>query len=66
MRYLCSRCHHEFAAESAEGLACPNCGAEAGLEPEHGIPPAMKMFGMLLTGVAVLAIGGGILSRIIG
>ncbi|MCA9655550.1 MAG: hypothetical protein H6712_06030 [Myxococcales bacterium] len=68
MSYRCARCHHEFSAPSeGEGeLACPSCGAEAGLEPIHGIPLAMKLFGMLVAGVVVLAVGGGLLSRLAG
>ena len=70
MQFRCARCHHEFSASSegeGEGeLACPNCKAEAGLEPIHGIPFAMKLFGMLLAGVVVLALGGGLLSRLVG
>lgn len=67
MSYRCARCHHEFAAsEGQDELACPNCKAEAGLEPVHGIPFAMKLFGMLLVGVVVLALGGGLLSRLAG
>lgn len=68
MSYRCARCHHEFSAPSeGEGeLACPNCKAEAGLEPIHGIPFAMKLFGMVVVGVVVLALGGGVLSRLAG
>lgn len=47
-------------------MACPNCGAEAGLEPIHGIPQAMKLFGALLAVVVVVAFGGGIISRLAG
>ena len=67
MQYLCSRCHHAFSAEGdEEGLACPNCKAEAGLEPEHGVPPAMRMFGLLLAAVVVAALGGGLFTRLAG
>ena len=66
MHYLCARCHHEFTAEAGGELACPNCGAEAGLEPVHGVPIAMKVFGMVLAAVVVFAIGGGLLSRWMG
>ena len=66
MHYLCARCHHEFTASTEGELACPNCKAEAGLEQEHGVPVAMKLFGMILAAVAVSAIGGGLLSRLAG
>ncbi|MEM7158739.1 MAG: hypothetical protein AAF799_38210 [Myxococcota bacterium] len=68
MSYLCARCHHEFSApdDGDAALACPNCGAEAGLEPIHGIPQAMKLFGALLAVVVVVAFGGGIISRLAG
>lgn len=66
MHYVCARCHHEFTAEGGGELACPRCKAEAGLEPVHGIPIAMKLFGMLLVAVAVLALGGGVVGRLMG
>ncbi len=66
MHYRCARCHHEFASEGDERLACSSCGAEAGLEPIHGTPVAMKLFGLLLGGVIVMAVGGGLLSRMVG
>lgn len=66
MHYLCARCHHEFTAEAEGELSCPNCKAEAGLEPKHGVPVAMKLFGMVLAAVVVFALGGGVLSRMLG
>ncbi len=66
MHYTCARCHHQFTAESDGELSCPNCKAEAGLEPEHGVPVAMKLFGMVLAAVAVFAVGGGVVSRLVG
>ena len=66
MHYLCARCHHEFAVEGEGELVCPSCGAEAGLEPIHGVPVAMKIFGMVLAAVVVFAIGGGLVSRLVG
>ncbi len=68
MSYVCARCHHEFSDpgdEDAE-LACPNCKAEAGLEPHKGIPQAMKLFGALLALVVLSARGGGLISRLAG
>ena len=63
----CAQCHHEFSADPDEGeTACPNCKAEAGLEPIHAVPIAMKLFGMVVAGVIVLAVGGGLLSRVMG
>jgi len=65
--YRCARCHHEFSATEGEGaLACPKCKAAAGLEPVGEVPMAMKLFGMVLVGVIVLALGGGLLSRLMG
>ncbi|MCA9710105.1 MAG: hypothetical protein KDK70_29975 [Myxococcales bacterium] len=66
MHYLCARCHHEFAAEAEGEIACPNCKAEGGLERVHGVPVAMKLFGMVLAAVAVFALGGGLVSRMVG
>ena len=67
VQYRCARCHQEFSstATGAE-LACPNCKAEAGLEPVHAVPVAMKLFGMVVAGVIALAVGGGLLSRLMG
>jgi hypothetical protein len=62
MQYRCSRCHAAF--EDAE--VCPNCKAEAGLEPVHGVPPPMRMFGLLLATVIVVALAGGLLTRLAG
>lgn len=68
MHYVCARCHLEFTPKAeAEGEpSCPRCKAEAGLEPVHGIPIAMKLFGMLLAAVVVLALGGGVVGRMMG
>lgn len=66
MHYVCSRCHHHFSATTEGELACPQCKAEAGLEPEHAVPLPMKLFGMVLAGVLVLAMGGGLLGRLLG
>lgn len=66
MHYVCSRCHHQFSAEGEGELACPRCKAEAGLEPVHGVPLPMKLFGMVLAFVLVLAVGGGLLGRVLG
>jgi hypothetical protein len=41
--------------------ACPNCKAEAGLEPKSGIPLAMSAFGLILGGAIVLALVGTVL-----
>lgn len=69
MHYVCARCNFHFPAPApAEGseLACPRCKAEAGLEPVHGVALPMKLFGMVLTAVLVLALGGGLLGRMLG
>ncbi len=66
MHYVCARCHLEFSAAAEGELACPRCKAEAGLEPVHRVPLPMKLFGMVLAGVLVLALGGGLLGRLLG
>lgn len=59
MRYRCSQCHHAWDVEGEDPPhACPNCKAEAGLEPKSGIPLAMRAFGLILGGAIVLAIVG--------
>jgi hypothetical protein len=63
--FACARCHHQFTAAEDPGV-CPNCGAEAGLEPQKGVPIPMKLFGLLVVGVLVAAFSGGIVSRIAG
>lgn len=52
MELVCSRCHTHFESESAHGAHCPTCGAEAGLEVEHGGNFSIRAFGSLL-GVCV-------------
>lgn len=68
MHYVCARCHHQFSAAGTPEaeLACPRCKAEAGIEPVHGVPIPMKLFGMVLACVLVLAVGGGLLGRLLG
>lgn len=58
MEFRCSQCHTVFSAEGDEPGACPNCKAEAGLEPVKGIPVAMKLFGTLLSAVLVATVAG--------
>ncbi len=56
--YLCSHCHTQFDAEEelGEGLQCPTCKVEAGLEPvKDGTPFAMKAFGLVVVGSLLLA-----------
>ena len=65
MTFACARCHHQFSADE-DPHACPKCGAEAGLEPQKGVPVPMKLFGLLVVGVLVAAFSGGIVSRIAG
>jgi NAD-dependent SIR2 family protein deacetylase len=63
VEYRCSQCHHAFATQGdAEAEVCPNCKAEAGLEPQAGIPFPMKAFGLILGGAIVLAVVGTALS----
>ena len=63
--YLCSHCHTQFDSEDelGEGLQCPNCKVEAGLEPvKDGTPFAMKAFGLVVVGSLVLAVVGTAMS----
>ncbi|NVB40772.1 zinc ribbon domain-containing protein [Pseudenhygromyxa sp. WMMC2535] len=62
MPFVCSRCHTHFEAEAdAEHMACPNCKAEAGLEPvKSGAPPAMRYFGGILALLGAFAVLGSI------
>jgi hypothetical protein len=58
MPYVCSFCHARFEAEPAADKKCPNCKAEAGLEPAPGgTPKPMRYFGLCLLAIAILAIG---------
>jgi hypothetical protein len=64
MQFHCAQCHHAWSVEGdSEPEACPNCGAEAGLEAEHGVPPAMRYFGLLLAFVIVTALSGAMYGR---
>lgn len=62
MEYHCSRCHRRFQASAEAALSehggerthCPNCKAEAGLEPVKRTPLPMILFAAFL-GTAVLA-----------
>jgi hypothetical protein len=65
VQYRCSQCHQTISAE-VEPQRCPNCNAEAGIEPEHGVPGAMKAFGLLLGIVTLVSVAGGVLSRLAG
>lgn len=55
MDFRCAHCHARFMAEEAPS-ECPACGVEAGLEVIGEVPPAMRMFGLLLGGVAAIAL----------
>ncbi len=55
-----------MVSDSEPPKRCTTCGAEAGLEPAHGTPTAMKVFGLIVAGVAVIALGGSILARVAG
>jgi DNA-directed RNA polymerase subunit RPC12/RpoP len=63
--YRCSQCHTAFEVEG-EAQRCPGCGAEAGLEPRHGVPLPMRLFGVWLGSAITLAIVGGVLGRVLG
>ncbi len=57
MQFRCSRCHTSIAGKDGEHPErCPNCGAEAGLEPVKSIPLAMKLFGLVVGGALVATV----------
>lgn len=64
MRLLCSHCHTVFDQKPDEPhKACPNCKAEAGLEPvSPETPNPMKLFGTILMILAVSVVGGSVVS----
>ena len=58
MPYVCSFCHARFEAEPAADKKCPNCKAEAGLEPAPGeLAKPRRYFGVFLLVTTILAIG---------
>ncbi len=63
MRVLCSNCHTAFEVKPEdEHKVCPNCKAEAGLEPiKTETPKAMQLFGTVLLVAGVLVIGGSLI-----
>jgi uncharacterized paraquat-inducible protein A len=63
--YHCSSCHAVFEAAD-EPEACPRCRAEAGLEREHAVPLAVKLFGALLAGAIAASVVGGLVGRLAG
>ena len=60
MRVLCSHCHTAFeVAPEEEHKFCPNCKAEAGIEPiRTDTPKPMQMFCAVLLVLAVVVVGG--------
>jgi len=68
--YVCSQCHTRLEGQGEGGTEpphrCTTCGAEAGLEKEKGVPPAMRYFGFVVAGAAVAALSGSIVSRLAG
>ena len=68
--YVCSQCHTHLQGEGDNHAErphrCTNCGAEAGIEPVAGVPPAMRFFGFIVAGAAVAALSGGIVGRLAG
>jgi uncharacterized paraquat-inducible protein A len=63
VRLQCSACHHRFDAD-AEAPRCPNCGAEAGMEPAERAAAPQKLFAALLVVAVALAIAGSVLAKI--
>ena len=66
MGVRCSRCHTVFSVEAGAEPACPQCKAEAGLEPIKAVPGPMRAFGLLLGAVLVAVLAGDLLSRVSG
>ncbi len=78
MQYRCSRCHTHFRgpehakadggddSHGGEGLSCPQCKAEAGLEPVKRVPPAMLMFAMFLGTALIASVVGGLVTMVSG
>jgi hypothetical protein len=67
MQFHCAQCHHAWGVEGDEPAhKCPNCGAEAGLEPARKIPAPMRYFALLLGAVILSAISGGLIGRFAG
>lgn len=66
MRVLCSQCHTAFRIEPEdEHPECPNCKAEAGLEPiKDETPNAMKYFGSVLLVVGMLVVVGSLIGLV--
>ena len=63
----CSRCHTVFTPKAGEEEpACPQCKAEAGLEPVKAVPGPMRAFGLVLAGVLLAVLAGDLLSRLSG
>ncbi len=64
MRYHCSRCHHVLTtpADAKDGPhECPQCKAEAGLEPEAATSAAARLFsGFLLAALVASAAFGAL------
>lgn len=65
MRYHCSRCHHVLttpADKQGGPHECPQCKAEAGLEPEAAVPAAARVFSALLLAALVASAAFGALT----
>jgi len=59
VQYQCARCHREFSSDGDKAPeACPDCKAEAGLEPAKAASLAMKLFGALLLCAIVISVAG--------
>ena len=53
---LCSRCHHRIEQSDGDvAHACPQCGAEAGLEEVLPTPFAVRLFAVCLVGAVLVA-----------
>lgn len=63
MRVLCSHCHTAFeVAPEEQHKHCPNCKAEAGLEPiATQTPKPIRLFGTVLLMLAVIVVGGSLI-----
>ena len=64
MEYRCARCHTTFSVAEGEVVhACPQCKAEAGLEPAgKEMPLAMAIFSLVIGSAVLMTVVGGVLS----
>jgi hypothetical protein len=65
MQYRCSKCHTPLETEGVPNK-CPTCKAEIGFERVDYVPGPMKLFGLLLGAVILVAATGSVVARMAG